>query len=84
MIEGNPGEQPWGAADGSNTAQYRSEFGCLGACGGTGSGAAGFDIHGEAPATYTSGAPGVPVDFNNNSLFDVLPLQSNEQKILLI
>ena len=70
--------QPWGAADGSNTAQYRSQFGCLGLCGGTGSGAAGFDINGEAPATYTSGAPGVPVDFANNSLFDVLPLQSNE------
>ena len=70
--------EPWGAADGSNTAQYRSQFGCLGLCGGTGSGSAGFDINGEAPATYTSGAPGVPVDFANNSLFDVVPLQSNE------
>ena len=70
--------EAWGSADGSNTASYRSQAGCLGLCAGTGSGSASFDNYGEAVATYTSGAPGVPVDFNNNSLYDVLPLQSNE------
>ena len=70
--------ETWGSADGSNTAAYRDQFGCFGLCAGSGGGSGGPGSKGEAPATYTSGAPGVPVDFNNNSLFDVVPLQSNE------
>ena len=29
------------------------------------------------PATYTNGALGVPLDYNNGSLFDVVPMNSN-------
>ena len=30
------------------------------------------------PATYVAGAPGMPVDWNNSSCHDVLPLQGNQ------
>jgi hypothetical protein len=36
-----------------------------------------WNVSGTAPATYIQGATGVPRDFNDNSLFDVLPLDSN-------
>jgi len=36
------------------------------------------DSSNDVPATYVQGADGVPEDFNNNSLYDVLPLQSNQ------
>ena len=68
----------WGSANGSNTAQGRNQGGCLGVCASTGVYSNVPARVGKAAATYTSGAPGVPLDFANNSLFDVLPLQSNE------
>jgi hypothetical protein len=36
-----------------------------------------WQVSGTAPATYIQGATGVPRDFADNSLFDVLPLDSN-------
>ena len=41
-------------------------------------GSATQDSSNDVPATYVQGASGVPEDFNNNSLYDVLPLQSNQ------
>ena len=70
--------QTWGSADGSHTALGRNQGGCFGICATTGNFTGVPDRTGEAAATYTSGAPGVPTDFANNSLYDVLPLQSNE------
>lgn len=67
-----------GSADNSNTAQYYSNFNILGiSCPSTGSGSAGQDSSNDVPVTYVQGASGVPNDFNDNSLYDVLPLQSN-------
>ena len=66
-----------GSADGSNLARYEDTnfilFGCTG-----GSGTTDRDGTVTVPATYVQGAEGVPEDFNNNSLYDVLPLQSNQ------
>ena len=36
------------------------------------------DSSNDVPATYVQGAQGVPLDFANNSLYDVVPLQSNQ------
>ena len=41
-------------------------------------GSASQDSSNDVPATYVQGASGVPNDFNNNSLYDVIPLQSNQ------
>ena len=41
-------------------------------------GSASQDSSNDVPATYVQGAQGVPNDFNNNSLYDVIPLQSNQ------
>ena len=41
-------------------------------------GSASQDSSNDVPATYVQGASGVPNDFNNNSLYDVVPLQSNQ------
>ena len=70
-----------GSPDGSNTTQYRSRqwllFGCTNSQGAETS----KDINLNVPATYVTGAVGMPLDFNNTALADVVPLQSNESAV---
>ena len=71
-IEGSPDE--------SNTIKYRTRQWLLLGCTNS-TGTAGFDVNLTVPATYITGAVGMPTDFNNNSLADVVPLQSNESAV---
>ena len=76
----------WGSPDGIHTQMFGNTasflppipFGCnpVFGMGPTGPGAS-MNHCVEQPATYVAGATGVPVDFNNVSMDDVLPLQSN-------
>tara|TARA_S200000501_G_C20856284_1_gene757887 strand:+ start:7 stop:1410 length:1404 start_codon:yes stop_codon:yes gene_type:complete len=74
------GSQATGSPDGQNTAQFQNVLKdpIFGSCLSSGSGA-NSDHTFTVPVTYASGYPGVPLDFNNSSLHDVLPLQSNLQ-----
>lgn len=67
-----------GSPDGSNTVRFKNVLELLGACAFIGSGAA-ASFTNDVPATYIQGATGVPVDFLGNSLYDVVPLQSNQE-----
>jgi len=70
-----------GSADQSNVTRYTNtneiiNIGFTSICYFS-DGSATQDSSNDVPATYVQGASGVPEDFNNNSLYDVLPLQSN-------
>ena len=67
-----------GSADGSNTAKYKNSWiipliGCF-----SGGGAAATGSMITVQPTYIQSAQGVPTDFAGNSLYDVVPLQSND------
>jgi len=64
-----------GAIDGE-TAQYKNTWGLFGACLYSGNPTVATNTI-DVPVTYDQGYPGVPTDFNGNSLYDVLPMQSN-------
>ena len=85
------GEQTWGSPNNSNTATITDTLeGCVpftglcicGALQNQQPTSVGQPIN--QPATYVAGLtnPNVPVDFANNSLADVLPLQTNENYTL--
>ena len=69
-----------GSPDRSNTAEFvdvRWFLWCIGYVNGTPA-PSGYDSDLIVPATYTATSIGMPRDFNNNVLTDVLPLQSNQ------
>jgi len=71
-----------GSPNSSDTGKYQSKTqtvigGCPGFLQANGPAGGNFTI----PPTYVSGAVGMPVDFNNNQLTDVLPLQANESAV---
>ena len=69
-----------GSPDESNTTQFISKQKLpLLPCITTGSG--GISSTMTVPPTYITGASGMPLDYNGNSLADVVPLQSNESAI---
>tara|TARA_B100002052_G_scaffold6516_1_gene5582 strand:+ start:6195 stop:7628 length:1434 start_codon:yes stop_codon:yes gene_type:complete len=70
-----------GSPDEQNTIKYRTRrwFPLLPCT--NQSGDAGFDAILTVPVTYTAGAVGMPTDFNNSALDDVVPLQSNESAV---
>ena len=69
-----------GSPDESNTTQFISKQKIvLLPCITTGSG--GISSTMTVPPTYITGASGMPLDYNGNSLADVVPLQSNESSI---
>lgn len=72
------GDELEGSPDGSNTTRYKNVVEALGICVYVG---AGDDdpFNNEVPVTYVQGASGVPIDFLGNSLYDVVPLQSNQE-----
>ena len=66
-----------GSPDESNVIKYRSrQWLILGCTNSTGNG--GGDPNLTVPATYVTGAVGMPLDANGAALSDVVPLQSNE------
>lgn len=69
-----------GSPDESNTTQFisKQKFPLL-PCVTTNSG--GISSTMTVPPTYITGASGMPLDYNGNSLADVVPLQSNESSI---
>ena len=69
-----------GSADNSNIAKFRNSYQFFGiGCFSPGSGATiQAPSYINTPKTYYQGAPGVPNDFAGNSLYDVLPLQSED------
>ena len=69
-----------GSPDESNTIKYRSRFWGILFCTNS-SGDAGFDTQLTVPVTYVAGAVGMPTDFNNSAIADVVPLQSNESAV---
>jgi len=68
-----------GTADGSNIARYRNNFQYIIGCTEGGGAVASSTL--TVNATYLQGADGVPDDFLGNSLYDVLPLQSNDSVV---
>ena len=75
-----------GSPDGSNVTKYRNTngvliFGCTNQGSWTTISGGSLDTIVTVPATYVTGVSGMPVDYNNAPLVDVVPLQSNESAI---
>ncbi|MAD23692.1 MAG: hypothetical protein CMO44_05900 [Verrucomicrobiales bacterium] len=68
-----------GSPNGNDTATYANFTELLGLCVYRGGGDEADDFDNDIPITYESGYPGVPLDFDNVSLHDVVPLQSNQE-----
>ena len=66
-----------GSVDDNNIARYRNNLQLLFYCTEFGGAVASGSML-TVPATYIQGAAGVPEDFLGNSLYDVLPLQTND------
>lgn len=66
-----------GSPDGSNTVRFKNAESAFGICVRVGAGDD-ASFTNQVPVTYAQGYPGVPLDFDNNSLHDVVPLQSND------
>ena len=69
-----------GSPDGQNTAYYANMlnaplFGVCISIGGGASASHNFTV----PVTYANGLQGVPLDSNSVSLYDVMPMQSNQE-----
>ena len=72
-----------GSPDGTNTTKFRSRcwfIFCYNDNSGSISGGS-LDTRLNVPATYVSGASGVPDDYLGNALLDVVPLQSNVDSV---
>jgi len=69
-----------GSPDEQNTIQFRTRQWLLLGCTNS-SGTAGFDVNLTVPATYVTGAVGMPLDESGSALSDVVPLQSNESAV---
>ena len=69
-----------GSPDESNTIKYRTRQWLILGCTNS-SGTAGFDVNLTVPATYVTGAVGMPLDESGSALSDVVPLQSNESAV---
>ena len=69
-----------GSPDGTFTAMYANKLArpIIGGCLYNGPGASATHNF-TVPVTYANGYPGVPLDFDDNSLHDVVPLQSNQE-----
>ncbi len=69
-----------GSPDGTFTAMYANKLArpIIGGCLYNGPGASATHSF-TVPVTYANGYPGVPLDFDDNSLHDVVPLQSNQE-----
>jgi len=72
------GSELEGSPDGSHTTRYRNVAEVFGICAFIGGGDD-ANFQNQVPVTYTNGAVGVPKDFLGNSLYDVVPLQSNQE-----
>jgi hypothetical protein len=70
-----------GSANQSNTARFVSQGRIL-VCLPPEEGAATQDSNNDVPATYIQGS--APIDFLGNSLYDVLPLQSNQNVLTAV
>ena len=68
-----------GSPNGNDTAEYANFTELLGICVYRGGGDEADDFDNDIPVTYESGYPGVPLDFNDVSLHDVVPMQSNQE-----
>ena len=69
-----------GSPDESETIKYRTRQWLILGCTNS-SGTAGFDVNLTVPATYVTGAVGMPLDESGSALSDVVPLQSNESAV---
>ncbi len=67
-----------GSPDSSNTTMFHSRQWFLVTCNNIGPGTASQDSTLNVPATYVTGAVGMPLDWQGNALADVIPLQTNE------
>ena len=67
-----------GSPNGSDVARYGNAVEVLGVCVSNPSWPE-VNWDNDVPITYEQGYPGVPTDFNNVSLHDVVPMQSNQE-----
>ena len=68
-----------GSPDGGTIAEYITKQFLLVGCRTMAQGTSGSSL--TVPVTYQTGAVGMPTDYNNNPLTDVIPLQSNENAV---